>query len=436
MASSVEYFHDGNGLRANYTNLYYFNQCFNFLTTENIELKSVQITNEYMLMRPKLIKFEDTEKLNDFIKQINFTEITNPTGYAFHYYDWNIAHGLYDTLYPCYLSYLKFFEDSEKYDKNSPFNIFIYLKHIPGWIFQGTSSREWTLEIFKKFCGGYLICENSSATFNNIKLKFSTLFVGQAFSGLSCVNKKAVMPGKENYALEKFRDRMYLKYNIQNNKHNNITIRIIHSNRYSLEQEKILMNICNSLKSKGYDTEYIYWAKITSFKQQLTILNNTDIHISGPGTSMLNFPFLKKDKIHINIGANPIVGVNIPGLMEINIMLLSNEIICDYYNIMEYKNIIEKKLSRQIEYHIDNLKTNKITKTNIPKYVSVWKEYCEKENQDTIDNIISRMIGITEPHLRTYRWIECLVYNDGPFNDSNLVNMKLLKEIKEKYLIK
>ena len=121
---------------------------------------------------------------------------------------------------------------------------------------------------------------------------------------------------------------------------------------------------------------------------------------------MLNFPFLKKDKIHINIGANPIVGVNIPGLMEINITLLSNEIICDYYNIMENKNIIKEKLRAQIEYHIDNLKTNKITKTNIPKYVYAWKEYCERENQDTINNIINRMNGIVEPHLRTYRWIE------------------------------
>ena len=27
-------------------------------------------------MTPKLIKFEDTEKLNDFIKQINFTEMS------------------------------------------------------------------------------------------------------------------------------------------------------------------------------------------------------------------------------------------------------------------------------------------------------------------------------------------------------------------------
>ena len=44
MASSVEYFHDGNGLRANYSNLYYFNRCFNFLTTEKY---TVEISTNY-----------------------------------------------------------------------------------------------------------------------------------------------------------------------------------------------------------------------------------------------------------------------------------------------------------------------------------------------------------------------------------------------------
>ena len=102
------------------------------------------------------------------------------------------------------------------------------------------------------------------------------------------------MPGKDNYVLEKFRDRMYLKYNIQDKKSNNITIRIIHSNRYSLEQQRILMDICNYLKSKGYDSEYIYWAKITSFKEQLTILNNTECAYFWTGNKYVKFSIFKK----------------------------------------------------------------------------------------------------------------------------------------------
>ena len=45
------------------------------------------------------------------------------------------------------------------------------------------------------------------------------------------------------------------------------------------------------------------------------------------------------------------------------------------------------------------------------------------------------MNGLSEPQIRTYRWIECFVYNDGPFNNPNLVNMQLLKELKHKYSI-
>ena len=53
-------------------------------------------------------------------------------------------------------------------------------------------------------------------------------------------------------------------------------------------------------------------------------MNNTDILISGAGTSMLNFPFLRDNCILINLGFNELEGSTIPGLVEMNICLLSS----------------------------------------------------------------------------------------------------------------
>lgn len=241
------------------------------------------------------------------------------------------------------------------------------------------------------------------------------------------------MNGKELNGLENFRDRMMFKYNIhQNISNEKLVIRIIDSRRYSSEEKSILLNINDILNSQGYDSKYISWANFSSFKEQLEVMNKTDIHIAGPGTSMLNFPFLRDNKVHINLGANPIVGCNIPGLMEINIMLLSNKIINDYYNIMEYKNIFHDKLLKQIFDHINNLKSRIVVETTIPKYVKIWQEYCKNEDESKIDTIIKKMNGLIIPHYMTYRWVECLMYGDGPFGDKNIINFTLLNEIKIK----
>ena len=238
------------------------------------------------------------------------------------------------------------------------------------------------------------------------------------------------MNGKELNGLEKFRDRMMFKYNIdQNITNEKLVIRIVDSRRYSSGEKSILLNINDILNAQGYDCEYISWTNFSSFKQQLEVMNKTDIHIAGAGTSMLNFPFLRDNKIHINLGVSKIDSCNMPGLLEVNCCLLSNNITIDFYDIFKYKCIIKEPTVNIINKNINNLENNCIIKTITPSYIKIWREYCNADSNN-MNIILNRMNGIIQPHLMGYRHPELLVFQHEPFvSENNLINNNLLINI-------
>ena len=432
MESSVEYIYNDNDIRAKYKNLYYINNTFYFLTTDkNIKIENVKSSNTDSFL-PTIKLFDTQNEIKLDINKLLKENIKDITGYISHYYDWNVAHGLYDSLYPIYLTYLNFFYKTQH---NDDINLFINLKYIDGWRFPGLSSRDWVLDIFKTFCGGKLIKENYNKVYISTNYKFDCFIVGNALSGITSVNKKAIMNGKELNGLEKFRDRMMFKYNIdQNITNEKLVIRIVDSRRYSSGEKSILLNINDILNAQGYDCEYISWTNFSSFKQQLEVMNKTDIHIAGAGTSMLNFPFLRDNKIHINLGVSKIDSCNMPGLLEVNCCLLSNNITIDFYDIFKYKCIIKEPTVNIINKNINNLENNCIIKTITPSYIKIWREYCNADSNN-MNIILNRMNGIIQPHLMGYRHPELLVFQHEPFvSENNLINNNLLINIISNYI--
>ena len=239
MESGVQYYLEDNEIRAKYTNLYYINNAFHFLTTNNtILLEKVRIISGPEDFVPSVIIFENIDKLNEYIHSIKFSTVNGITSYFSHFYDWNIGHGLYDSLYPAYLTYLKIINGE------SIFNLFINLLHIPGWKFFSGASRDWSLDIFKKFAGGQCILDNHENQRINENYIFETLIVGHALAGITSVNKQGEMPGRDLHALERFRNRMFSSYNIQpRTRINNekLAIRVINCRRYSANERSVLM---------------------------------------------------------------------------------------------------------------------------------------------------------------------------------------------------
>ena len=155
MFSSVEYKSTENKycIRGYFKNLYFIDGSFEYFSiNKNISIKKIMTSkNEFLDVKVKY--FENVNDIINYLSDKNINNINNITAFNSHFYDWNVAHGLYDTLYPLYLLLLHFF------DNNIDFNIFLNLKYIPGWRFPGVASRGWVLNIFKTFCGGVLITD-------------------------------------------------------------------------------------------------------------------------------------------------------------------------------------------------------------------------------------------------------------------------------------
>ena len=413
--TSVEYKTIDNINHVRYKNIYYINNNFYCLTTEDILIKPVKtlggpehsgrIEEKHYELNPIIQKFRTTSELNEFVNSYDIKNINNVSTYLSHYYDHNIAHSLYDALYPIYLAYLNFY----RLNPDNNFNIFINLLFVPGWTFPGHASRDWVLKIFQKFCKGEFIIRNDKTQ----NLKFEILLSGSEYAGIASVNKNAIMPGKLGNTLEFFRDRFFKVYNIPEKPIvDKINILIIDSRRYSSKERNILQKINKQLIKNGHQSNYISWVDYKNFEDQLRLMSNCDIHISGAGTSMMNFPFLNDSKIHINLGVSKMF--KDPALLEVNSCLLSNNIYCDFYDIFTHKNIKYTEVMKMINNNINNLNNKMNIKTKIPYYIKQWRELCETNSE--MEDIIERMNGKKQPSLVAYRHPEMIIYHHYPYS--------------------
>jgi len=400
-----------------YTNLYYIQNKFYYLTTKTYQnIKSIKtlggpehtgrINEKLYSINPIIKYFENEDKLNLFIYNLKCKEYKDPTLYFSHYYQHNIGHGLYDALYPIYLSYLTFFNNKEYHT----FNMFVNLLIDPGgWRMPPNyiPTREWVLKVFKDFClnGDFIIKPT-------INIKFNTLIAGSFNGGISFVNKKFIMFGKELFGLEKFRNRFLKVYNIKPITKTTINILIINSDRYTKQERHTFKQIIDIYSNReDIHISYIDWKDISIFKNQIQLVHNCDIHISGSGTSMMNFPFLKQNSIHINLGTLFDKNKLLYSLMETNICLLSNDIYCDMYDIYNHKSILYDKLKNCIDTHIHNLKNKCYLKSEIPLYTKKWQLFCHKY-PDKANEYIERLRGLKKPNWIGYRYPDTVILYD------------------------
>ncbi len=415
-----------------YDNLYYIDNEYVFLTTkENIKLKKIYtmggaLNSSYsdrFTLLPIIKEFLTINELTEYVNKYDIKNIDNITCCLTHYWDHNISHALFDALYPIYLALLQFYSEEKK------FNIFVDIIKIVGWVFPGHASREYSVDIFKKFSKGNIIINKK-----NINYKFSVLIGGSGNAGISSVNVNGIMPGKEINALDKMRDRMYEVYNISRKKENKINFTIIKSSRYINSENEAIIRLNDYINSfQDRSSKIINWYDIKSFKEQLEIMSSTDIHISGAGSSMLNFPFLREGKIHINLGVNEINPSHrfgkdaciMPGLLEVNICLLPNTIFVDFYNIYKHESIKLEQMIELVDKNVKLLNTEK--KTIVPNFVNKWKKLCI-DNPEIMKSLIERMTYPKEnfPDLIPIRWMDVVVAQYNPYGNTKIIKDLLL----------
>ena len=126
---------------------------------------------------------------------------------------------------------------------------------------------------------------------------------------------------------------------------------------------------------------------------------------------MMNFPFLKENSIHINLGTLFDKHKLVYSLMETNICLLSNDIYCDMYDIYNHKSILFDKLKNSIDTHIHNLKNKCYFKSELPLYTKKWQLFCHKY-PDKANEYIERLRGQKNPNWIGNRYPDTVILYD------------------------
>jgi hypothetical protein len=243
----------------------------------------------------------------------------------------------------------------------------------------------------------------------NTPLKIPYLIVGMQGLGIGnvkndfCVSKQF----KEhlNDPVECFVNRMYLRYNIKRNtfinKVTDLPINIIYIlNIRPYHNINLLFDKLRNDYSNMSTFTIIDWSQY-SFKEQLNILNTTNIMICGVGTARGNTPFLPNYSIEIQTNTHSLTLPNNIDYLDFHIGTLSNYI--KVINIEEYTveesrhNLYSHKLEKIIDDSI-NMTTNNSIKNiniddNIPQYVLNLRNKVDETTFKNWRNSLSNGIG-------------------------------------------
>jgi len=302
-----------------YRNLYFVNETFMILTVNDTEWPSFYDvrTNAFAFSstKPKKHEFKNYVDLENFVRQIARPKIIpSLTVFFGQYWHYNIGHALFDGLYPAFVALIRFAPRHLQ-----PFRILGDLAECKNC---------WSEDVYRRFAGLGLIKFNIFKKMSrNQWFLFDELVMG---SGTLC--QRCTQPNFQLYGgialngSRLFRDRMYRQHGLipsivqHRSRNRTLNALIIHNKRFTKTDTKAIeeaMKEINQSKFPLINVTYIYYDRIeaqtsnvtslpefidNNFIAQLKLIQQMDIHISGPGTGQMYQTFLSDGAVHINIG--------------------------------------------------------------------------------------------------------------------------------------
>lgn len=424
--SSFKTADNNDNLSIEYTNLYYIDGQFIYLTCDSTANPPHvnKWTNTYN-WRPTVKIFENKEQLAEYAKQVD--EVVETTALlSDNLWYGNIGHALFDGFYPAYLAAIKFGYINEQ---------FVYLTD--NWTNTTVTANE-AICLFTQYP------EIWSYPKLGKNLLFKRLISGTGRTGNRVMNEEYKLYGSKYNGLQHFKTRMMEACGAVADKPLNSPIKavIINNKRYSQKEKEVIQEVLNYYTgSQSISISLIDWYEIKSFKEQMKVLQDIDIHITGPGTGMMYMPFLKKGAVNINLGyiehtqtntARPNIYIQnakeadyiVPGWMEQSVCVGAEYVSTLYYDRFTYNNIEKQPLIDLINeaIFIINSKYVKLDNHNID--AKVFIEYCKRvSNAREVCN-----------HLTNIAFFIELFVNEHPAAiPQNLVNIELLRQIKDEF---
>lgn len=414
-------------LSIEYQNIYAINGRLVYLTTEQQELPYVNKFTNAAMWRPDIKIFANHNELTEYVSSLqvnNGIEQIELAAIGDNWWHHNIGHALFDGLYPLYLALVKFgYADKDFLLISDNFN-----KNVMAY------------DIINKFSGHTLMEHNS---IDKKVIRFQKMVAGTGSTGNRVMNKNYTLYGEKEYgALTLFKHRMLGRHGVQPDKPlgTKLKIVIINNIRYTQYETQVLNDIVEYYnKDAGTSIEYLDWSKCKSFTDQMKILEDVDIHISGPGTGIMYMPFLKKGAININLGYMEHTQTNgarhnikilcaskddylVPGWMEQSVCSGASYVSTLYYDRFKYNRIETDPLIALIEVGRTLIEKKEIQKNNLNIDALVFVEYCKRvPDPDRICN-----------HLTSIAFFIELFVNEHPHTlQNNVADLQLLRNIKD-----
>lgn len=413
-----------NSTSVEYSNLYSIHGVLYFLTVDIVNLPYVKKFTISYDWKPEIMKFNSSKELTAYVHGLQDVESIELSVLADNLWYGNVGHGLFDVLYPIYLSLLKFGYVDEP---------FTFLSMDWSW------RENFMYEVIKAFTKQDLLeYTNLTKTYC-----FKKLVAGTDLAGNRVVNKEVSIYGKKWDGLQQFKKRLFNVNNISIDKPVNINrpkIIIINNKRFNNRDVEIINRVIENMSD--CDIKFIDWYHNykqfgnSAFTKQMEDFQDVDIQITAPGTAMLYTPLMKKGAVNINIGyiehtqtnstrGNLKINCNhidhlIPAYMEQPICAGTYYVTSLYYDRYKYNDLEVEPLIAIINEAINIIKNNQIIEGNVAIDAQVFREYCKKADDAEVT-----CADLTWKSLQ----VEFFV-NEHPHALSLNTNIELLRSIK------
>lgn len=365
-----------------FKNIYYYNNRWiiysNTYNSTNLCL-NIYSQQLYYCWKPFIYSYNEYHNISLPIEKVYY-DLSIPFLLT---YKKNYGHAFWDDLYAVYTSIVKCGYKNEKFNLVIPNNYKVKEIHFLNDIYN----------VAQKFSKGSNIYLNRLK--NNIIL-FKTLIVGSSHHCQRCVTTDYSLKYSREYNITRlFRDRMYEVYNIIPKYENPIEGIIVDNKRYNDYEKGVLQSIIKHFKrSKIIKLSYIDFRNYTTFYNQLKLLSRIHIYISGPGTGLMNFPFIPDPGVVIHLGH---IHFGCPQYLEQYMLEGSPHYKAFYYSP-------EKRMKRMNYSYVINLIENAYNYIKSNKRIYIQRE----ENLNSIGKLFVKICRenkeVCERLISNYDW--------------------------------
>lgn len=415
-----------NNTSVEYKNLYCIHGVIYFLTVDHVELPWVKKFTISYDWRPEIMKFSSEQQIIDYVQSLRNVETIELSALADNLWYGNVGHGLFDVLYPIYLSMLKFGYVDEP---------FTFLS--TDWSYRENMMYD-TIKAFTK--QELLEYPNLNKTYH-----FKTLIAGTDGAGNRVQNKEVFIYGKQWDGLQQFKRRIFEVHNITVDKPINEIpkVIIINNKRFSTKDIEVI-NTVIQLMSTACDIKFVDWyhhyrkSGNPKFLDQMKDFQDVDIQVTAPGTGMMYVPLMKKGAVNVNLGFIEHTQTNgvrgnlkileskhadhlVPAYMEQPICAGTYYVTSLYYDRYKHNDLEVEPLINIINEAIAVVKNRQIVEGNVPLDGQVFREYCKRATD--ADELCS-FLSWASLHVEFF-------VNEHPYAMLPSTDIELLRKIKD-----